>query len=162
MKKFLSLLLCACLMAGCSTGGDVSQEEYDAVVAERDELQAELDTLQTGTTASTDRITEYTAKVTEFRTNFEDQYTFCKFAIQMMEKYLSWNMEKEKLNLSDDYNSTTLSLSRFEEYLDDEEALQSMSDDEYESLLKSIDDQYNYWHSQSYETILYAVDYILE
>lgn len=41
-KRMMLLVLCAGLMAGCSSGG-VSQEQYESVVAERDEYKAQLD-----------------------------------------------------------------------------------------------------------------------
>lgn len=53
MKRKIVLVLLAGLSATCITAcgsSGVTQEEYDAVVAERDELQAQLDTLTDGST----------------------------------------------------------------------------------------------------------------
>ncbi len=67
MKKILGLTLAvAVLLCGCSSG--VTQEEYDAVVAERDELAARVTELETA-------ITEYNAYLDSLFT-YEDNNSF--------------------------------------------------------------------------------------
>lgn len=44
-KRMMLLVLCAGLMAGCSSGG-ISQEQYESVVAERNALKAEIESLK--------------------------------------------------------------------------------------------------------------------
>ncbi len=181
MKKKLSatlLCLCLCLLTGCSSG--VSQEEYDSVTAQRDELQAQVESLQAevanlqaelGETANTaadgaasdsSRAAEFSALVSEVQTSFEEEYKFCSFSLQMIETYLSWDMAKEWTNLHDDYDIMTMNLTKFQEYLNDEDALNAMSDQEYEKLVESVKNQYTYWQNMSYHDISNVIDYLLE
>ena len=173
-KKLLAILLSICLLTGltgCSSG--VSAEEYDALAAERDTLQAEVESLQAEVAslqaetaaakedAGSSRAAELGALVSEVRARFEEQYKYCVLVLNMVETYLSWDMAKEWTNLQDDYESMTMNLGRFEEYLNDEEALEAMNELDYEALLESVQNRYDYWLSASYQDISYVADYCL-
>lgn len=70
-KKLISFLICGALigLTGCSSG--VSQEEYDAVVEERDELQIQIEISESKT--------EFEKTASECKAKIEAEYEHAEF-----------------------------------------------------------------------------------
>ena len=84
-KRIMALLVCCLFLGGCGTG--ITQEEYDAVVAqrdaaieERDEAIAEKDELETEI-GNLNNVAELNEKVVEYQARIEEQYKHAKFIL---------------------------------------------------------------------------------
>lgn len=135
-KKLIATLIVSCVLAsGCGTG--VSQDEYTAVVEERDKLKAENENLK--------EVIDLRSKIAECQARIDAEYEHAKLVIYVSGKVSNNEIEttaEEVKGLRDDAINSIEAVKRM---FDDVDSLIDTSDNIRETTSESIDGIYESW-----------------
>lgn len=101
MKKWMLLLAMCFVLSGCG-GSGITQEEYDAVVSEKDDLKSDYDTLK--------KVYEAKLKLTEWEIQVNNDYEWLMFLLDFSERMGS-NVVDTKLSTIDIKSKVDVSFS---------------------------------------------------
>lgn len=147
----LTTLTVAFLLTACGGSSGVSQEEYDAVVAERDKLQEENDILENKL--------EISVKVAEYKATINAQYEHIKLLYYIGE--LLSGDEIDGISEVEEVKEKALkSIDAVEETFDFVGNLTELEDEVYEQTKKSLEDIYGEWN-KIYDAAMEAEDVLL-
>lgn len=135
-KKLIAMLIVSCVLAsGCGTG--VSQDEYTAVVEERDKLKEENERLK--------EVIDLRSKIAEYQARIDAEYEHAKLVIYVAGKVSDNEIEtttEEVKGLRDDAINSIEAVKRI---FNDADSLMDISDDIRETTSESIDGIYESW-----------------
>mgnify|MGYP001076753100 CR=1 FL=1 len=135
-KKLIAMLIVSCVLAsGCGTG--VSQDEYTAVVEERDKLKEENEKLK--------ELIDLRSKIAEYQARIDAEYEHAKLVIYVAGKVSDNEIEtttEEMKGLRDDAINSIETVKRT---FNDLDSLMDISDDIRETTSESIDGIYESW-----------------
>ncbi len=155
-KRIMALLVCCLFLGGCGTG--ITQEEYDAVVAqrdaaieERDEAIAEKDELETEI-GNLNNVAELNEKVVEYQARIEEQYKHAKFILYVAGLVAGEDTESYQEELDGLYQTASGSIDAVKTTYESANALEGVELDTAD-VGESIDKMWASWQN-FYEVVL--------
>ena len=165
MKKMTGLLLLCCLVfAGCGEPA-ITQEEYDAVVAERDGLQSERDELLSerdeleSEIENLNKAIELSEKVTEYQARIEEQHEHAKFILYVTGKIAGMDTEELLLQMDDVYQTAVDSIGGVKTLYENVNAMEGI-DPDVNDAIQMVDNMWDAW-CDLYEKILVMEKYVM-
>lgn len=150
-KKLATLMIVACVLAsGCGNG--VSQDEYNAVVEERDKLKIDIE--------KSEKVAELRAKIAEYQARIDAEYEHAKFVIYVAGN-VSGNDIKESTNDAEELRDKAMdSMSSAKSMLESLNSKIDVDEDMIETTQESIDGMFKAWEDY-YTGIVKMEKYIM-
>lgn len=143
MKKILLVLLSCLFLSGC--GNAVSQEEYDAVVAERDELKKEVENI--------DSVLDISKKSTELKARIEEQCKHAEFVLAVSGKVSGVDISEAEKTVKELYDSSVLMIDVVLKTYSDLGSYSELDQDIYDATVGTIETVEESWE-KTYQEVL--------
>lgn len=151
MKKIIAvLLMMAVLLCGCGSS-EISQEEYDKVVAERDELKKDNENLK--------KIADLKSKVAKYQSRIDSEYEHAKFVLYVSGKVSGTEVTEYVEEIDDLHSRVNDSISAANSLFENLSDLTDYDLDAYDTTVETVDEMYESWEG-FYSTILELEKYI--
>lgn len=149
-KAWLVLALCAIMITGCSS--DVTQEEYDKVIEERDELKEKVDIAESKT--------EFEKTVAECKSKIESEYSHAEFIFYVGRAISEKRMDEVESSVESVYTEASEAINNFYDItiLADDSGV---ADKElFEEGTNNIQSAYNTWE-ETYKAVIEMENFIM-
>lgn len=143
MKKILVVLLSCLFLTAC--GNAVSQEEYDAVVKERDELKKEVENI--------DSALDISKKSTELKARIEEQYKHAEFVLAVSGKVSGVDVSEAEKTVKELYDSSVLMLDVVLKSYSELTSYTEFDKDVYDSAISTIETVEKSW-GETYQQVV--------